>query len=114
MKLFYITQSKSFPTEKRNLLKNSLLSSSSKILQFSPYIGPQGLFRATGRTKKLDVSSFDAKHPILLDSHHPVTRLFLESLHRIHCHQGVDYLRELVQQQFAIVKLRTALRTFAL
>ena len=34
IKLFYITQSESFPTEKRNLLKNSPLSSSSKILVF--------------------------------------------------------------------------------
>ena len=33
MKLFYITQSDSFPTAKRNLLKNSPLSSSSKLLQ---------------------------------------------------------------------------------
>ena len=89
-------------------------SSSSKILQISPFIGPQGLLRATGRPKKLDVLSFDAKDPISLDSHHPVTRLFLENLHRTHCHQGVDYLRALVQQQFAIVKLRAALRTIVL
>ena len=114
MKLVYTTQSESFPTEERNLIKNSPLSSSSKILQFSPFIGPQGLLRATGRTKKLNVSSFDAKHPILLDSHRPVTRLFLENLHRTLCHQGVDYLRALVQQQFAIVKLRAALRTIVL
>ena len=78
MKLFCFTQSESFPTEKRNLLKNSPFSSSSKILQSFLFIGPQGLLRATGRTKTLDVSSFDAKHPILLDSHHPVTRLFLK------------------------------------
>ena len=49
MKLFYLTQSDSFPTGKKNLLKSSLLSSSSKILQFSPFIGPQGLLRATTR-----------------------------------------------------------------
>ena len=67
--------------------------------------------RATGRTKRLEVSNFDAKHPVILDSRHPVIRLFLEHLHQTHCHQGVDYLRALVQQQFAIVKLRTALRT---
>ena len=102
------------PREKRNLLKNSLLSSSSKFIQFSPFIRPQGLLRATGRTKKLEVSSFDAKHPILFDSHRPVTRLFLENVHRTHCHQGADYLRALVQQQFAIVKFRTALRYIVL
>ena len=113
-KLFYLAQSESFPIEKKLLLKKSPLSRSSKLLQFSPFVGPNGLLRATGRTKQLDVSSFDAKHPVLLDSRHPVTRLFLEHLHRAHCHQGVDYLRALVQQQFAIVKLvklRTALKS---
>ena len=110
-KLFYLAQFESFPIEKKLLLKNSSLSRSSEILQFSPFIGLNGLLRATGRTKQLDVSSFDAKHLVLLDSRHPVTRLFLEHLHRSHCHQGVDYLRALVQQQFAIVKLRTALRS---
>ena len=111
MKLFYLAQLEFFPIEKKLLLKNFPLSRSSKLLQFSPFVGPNGLLRATGRTKQLDVSSFDAKHPVLLDSRHPVTRLFLEQLHRAHCHQGVDYLRGLVQQQFAIVKLRTALRS---
>ena len=110
MKLFCITKFESFP-EKRNFQKNSPLSSSSKIIQLFSFNGTQGLLRLTGRTKKLDAASFNAKHTILLDSHHPVTRLFLEISHRIHCHQCVDYLRALVQQQFAIVKLRTALRT---
>ena len=77
-KLFYLVQLESFPIEKKLLLKNSPLSGSSKILQFSPFIGPKGLLRATGRTKQLDVSSFDSKHPVSLDSRHPVTRLFLE------------------------------------
>ena len=114
MKIFFVTQSECFSTETNNLLKTSPLSSSSIILQFSPFIGPQSLLRATGRTKKLDGSCFDAKHPILHDSHHPLTRLFLENLHRTHCHQGVDYLRAFVQQQFAIVNLRTAVRIIAL
>ena len=111
MKLFYLVQQESFPAEKKSLLKESPLSSSSKILQFSPFIGPQALLRATGRTKQLEVSNFDAKHPILLDSRHPAVRLLLEHLHQSHCHQGMDYLRALVQQHFAIVKLRSALRT---
>ena len=65
-KLFHIVQFESFPTEKKKLLKNSPLGSSSRLLLFSHFIGPQGLLRATSRTKKLDVSSFDAKHPIYL------------------------------------------------
>ena len=102
-----------FSHREKEITENFPLSSSSEILQFF-FIGPQGLLRATGRTKKLDVSSFDAEHPILLDSHYPVTRLFLKNIHRTHCQKGVDYLRALVQQLFAIVTLRTAPRTIVL
>ena len=74
-------------------------------------IGPNSLLRAQGRTKHLEVANFDVKYPILLDSRHPAVRLVLEHLHEKHCHQGVEYLRALIQQKFAIVKLRTTLRT---
>ena len=110
-RLFYRIQQESFPVETKYLLKQSPVSNSFKISQFSPFIGPQGLLRALGRTKQLAVSIFDANHPILLDSRHPAVRLYLEQLHETHCHQGVDYLKALVQQEFAIVNLGTAVKS---
>ena len=110
-KLFFLVQSESFPKETKNLLKSCSLRKPSIIKDFSPFIGPNGLLRAQGRTKHLEVANFDVKHPILLDSRHPAIRLFLEHLHEKHYHQGVEYLRALIQQKFAIVKLRTTLRT---
>ena len=101
----------SFNTENKCLLKSLPLSKFSKIVEFSPFIGPNGLLRASGRTKQLDVASFDMKHPILLDSRHPLVRLFLENFHINQCHQGVEYLRALIQQEYAIVKLRPTLRS---
>ena len=110
-KLIYLVQSESFPNEKKALLKCLPICKPSMIKDFTPFIGPNGLIRAQGRTKQLEVASFDIKHPILLDSRHPAVRLFLEHLHKKQCHQGVEYLRALIQQKYAIVKLRTALRT---
>ena len=92
-------------------MKSCPHSKSSKIVEFSPFIGPIGLLRASGRTKQLDVATFDMEHPILLDSRHPRVRLFLENLHNNQCHQGVEYLRALIQQEYAIVKSRTTLRS---
>ena len=100
-----------FPNEKKSLLKCLAISKRSAIKDFSPFIGPNGLLRAQGRTKQLEVVTFDVKHPILLHSRHPAVRSLLEHLHEKHCHQGVEYLRALIQQKYAIVKLRTALRT---
>ena len=110
-RLFPLVQLESFNTEKKCLLKSLPLSKSSKIVELSPFIGPNGFLRASGRTKQLDVASFDMKHPILLDSRHPLVRLFLENFHINQCHQGVEYLRALIQQQYAIVKLRPTLRS---
>ena len=110
-RLFYLSQAESFHVEESSLLKSTPLSKISKLAQFSPFIGPNGLLRASGRTKNLDVATFDVKHPILLDARHPLVRLLLEHTHVQHCHQGVDYLRALIQQRLAVEKLRATLRT---
>ena len=47
----------------------------------------------------------------MLDSRHSAVRSFFEHLHATHCHQNVKYLRALILQNFAILKLRTTLRT---
>ena len=101
----------SHSSEKNTLLKSSPLNRTSKIAQISPFSGPNGLIRASGRTKQLNEATFDVKHPVVLDGRHPLVRLLLEHQHKIHCHQGVNYLRAFVQQRFAVVKLRTILRT---
>ena len=108
---FFLVQSESFPNETKNLLNSCPLSKPSIMFDFSAFIGPNGLLRAQGRTKHLEVANFNVKRPILLDRRYPAVRLFLEHLHEIHYHQGVEYLRALIQQKFAIVKLRTTLRT---
>ena len=66
--LFFIVQTESFLKAKRNLLKFSPLGSKSKIAQFSPIIGSNNLVRAFGRTKQLQIATFDVKHPIILDA----------------------------------------------
>ena len=106
-RLFYIVQSELLPSEKSNLLKSSPLGRTSKIAQFSPFIGPNGLIRASGRTKQLNVATIDVKLPVVLDG-----CLLLEHLHKPHCHQGVDYVRALVLQRLAVVKLRTTREQF--
>ena len=111
-KLFFLVQSEWFPKETKILLKSWPLSKPSIVIKdVSPFIGRNGLLRAQGWTKHLEIAIFDVKHPILLDRRYPAVRLFLEHLPQRHCHQGVECLRALIQQKFAIVKLRTTLKT---
>ena len=67
----------------------------------------------TSRVKgQLKHSNFDytMKHPILLTAKHPVLHLLLEKAHRDNLHKGTVYVRNIIQQEFGIVRLRNAIR----
>ena len=66
---FYLVQK--IVSRRKEVLAGHPSTTSPRIRYSPPYIGPQGLLRATCRTKQLAVYNFDAKHPILLDSCHP-------------------------------------------
>ena len=61
-RLFFLSQAESIQVEKSCLLKSTPLSKTFQTCPISSFIGPNGLFRASGRTKNLDVATFDVKH----------------------------------------------------
>ena len=83
----------------------------SRIAKFTPFIGPHGLIRSSGRLRRLVEIDFDTKHPTVLDARHTFVKLFLRHTHWKNHHQGIDYLRSKVQERYAILKLRSALRS---
>ena len=46
--LQYLVQEESFSTERKDLLDNKSVKKSSRIAQFTPFIGPHGLIRSSG------------------------------------------------------------------
>jgi hypothetical protein len=82
----------------------------SRILNLSPFIDAGGLLRAKGRTRKAPSLTYSSKHPIILDSRHRAVGLFLDSLHKKNHHQGVEFLRSVVNQGFWVLHLRSSLR----
>ena len=100
----------SFETERENLLDNKFVKWSSRIAPHLPFISPNGLIRSLGRIKRLTAVGFNAKYPIILDAHHPFVNLFLEHTHVKHYHQGVEYLKSIVQEHYTVLKLRSPLR----
>ena len=69
------------------------------------------LLRARGRVRDAPLLSFDQKHPDNLSCHHPVVKSFLR---KVHCadyfHEGVEYLKSIIQQKLWILGLRSELR----
>ena len=110
-KLFLLVQKESFSLERKCLLMSSPISKTPTILKLSPFMGPNRLLGAIGRTHLLENATFGTKHPVILDAGHPLVRLFLQHLHERHCHHGVEYLKALTQQKFATLKLRNPLNS---
>ena len=54
---------------------------------------------------------FNVKYPIILDRSHPFVKLFLEQTHVKHYHQGVEYLRSIVQESYTVLKPKSYLRS---
>ena len=86
-------------------------SKRSPIAAYSPFVGPGGLLRSSGRIKRFTDLEFNLKQLIILDGRHPLVYVFLRHMHLKNHHEGNDYLRALVQQQYAVLKLRSILRS---
>ena len=112
--LQYLVQGESFNTQRRDLLDSKSVKSSSRITLFTAFIGPRDLIRSSGRLRRLVEIDFDTKHPIVLDARHYFVNLFLRHTHLKNHHQGIDYLRSKVQESYAILKLRSTLRSIKL
>ena len=93
----------------KDLLNIKSVKKSSRIAQFTPFIGPHDIFRSSGRLRQLVEIDFDTKHPIVLDERHTVVKLFLRHTYLKNHNRGIHYLRSKVQEHLAIFKLRFTL-----
>ena len=109
-KLLQLSQLESFPAESKQLPAGKYVKTSSRISSYSPFIGPNGLIRSTGRIQRLSATAFETRHPIILDSRLRLNRLCLLFYHIKHKHQSVDNLRSVIHQQFVVLRLRSALK----
>ena len=107
--LFRFVQNESFPNVSKSIANSKEISKTLNIVKLSSFIEEDGTIRVKGRLKH---SNFDynAKHPILLTAKHPVVQLLLEKAHRDNLHEGTEYVRNMLQQEYWIIGLRNALR----
>ena len=109
-KLIYLSQGETFPSELKLLRAGKVITRNSRIANYSPFIGPAVILRSTGCISRLVNSDFDSKHPIILDAGHAVVRLLVQHLHVRNFHQGLDYMRALVNLKYVVLNLRWLLR----
>ena len=101
----------SFPVELKTLTAGKPIKNSSKIATYSPFIGPAGIIRSIGQIVRLVNTEFNTEHPILLDVRHTLVCLLARSLHHNHFHQGLKYMRSVLNIKYAILELHRILRS---
>ncbi|XP_067025671.1 uncharacterized protein [Acropora muricata] len=96
------------------------ISGQTAVLCFSGFVGcvsdtlplqltELGIVRAGGRIDRADIPFYNG-HPILLSPDHEFTRLIIMDCHERLKHEGVDYIRNELRQQYLILRCRVTVR----
>ena len=112
-RLQLLAQSESFEAECKALGADELIKGKSRIAGLSPFVGPSGLLRSQSRLRRLGIADYDAKHPVILDSKHPLVKLMLQCYHKRFHHMGPDYIRAQVNCKYIALGARSVLRSIA-
>ena len=110
-KLFHPVQMEFFPVELKTPNAGKPVRNSCKIALYSPFIGPAGIIRSTGRIFCLVNNKFDNKHPISFYARQTLVRILACSLHHKHLNQVLDYMRSVSNMKFTKLGLRRLLRS---
>ncbi|XP_057704715.1 uncharacterized protein LOC130923208 [Corythoichthys intestinalis] len=101
----------SFPDEVKALKVNRPLPSDSHLCSLSPeYDEVTGLLRVGGRLRRAGHLEIDAIHPIVLDPHHPVTKLLIQDYDSTLLHPGPERVLAEMRRKFWILRGREAIR----
>ena len=103
-------QKESFPDlfdEKESFGKTEKVGNLSK---FAPFFDEKGVIRIRVCIKYANLS-FEQRHPVLLSTKHDMVMTMLRDLHFENNHEGVEYVRSVLQQKFLIIGLRNGLRS---
>lgn len=83
------------------------VSNKGKLVSLSPFLDEYGIVRAGGRVNRADFP-FCSRHLIVLSPYHEFTRLIIMKCHERLKHEGVDHVRNELQQQYWILRCRAA------
>ncbi|XP_046388857.1 uncharacterized protein LOC124157853 isoform X1 [Ischnura elegans] len=100
--LVYIAQRQSFSKEISILEKNEIIPKNSVLIRLTPFID-QKLLKVGGRLKH-SLLSEDEKHPLIIPSDHPLTRLIIEDCHKRTLHGGVQLTLTTLRTQYWVLK----------
>ena len=103
-------QQETFHDAYEKISKGQPLSASDQLNKLLPFLDKNGLLRLQGRLQH-SKSCYEIKHPTLLSANHYVVIKLIEDAHRAIFHEGTEYVRSGLRQEYWIIGLRNALRS---
>ena len=108
---YSVIQKAHFSNELEILSKTTQkIPASSKLCSLNPIMDNQGLIRVGGRQQKASFS-YNSRHPIILDSKHPLTKLLIRSEHIRLLHSGSLLVSSSLFRNFHILGGHRAIRS---
>ncbi|XP_038116923.1 uncharacterized protein LOC119769092 [Culex quinquefasciatus] len=108
LELVKLAQKECFPHELADLEKKGEVNETSKLNALNPRL-VEGVILVGGRLRNAAVSA-GRKHPMILDNHHPLTKLILQHYHHKYFHAGLQLLISSVRERFWPLSVRRAAR----
>lgn len=94
-----LSQHECFRGELQILSKNAYLNKKHGLSSLVPFIDDSGVLRVGGRLRNTFLP-YETKHPALLNSKHPFTKLIFEHKHKVLLHSVPQFLLSSVRQFF--------------
>ncbi|KAL7299070.1 hypothetical protein TKK_0008162 [Trichogramma kaykai] len=90
--IFHVMQEDKFKTELDCVRQNRRLPTKSSLLRLVPFMDTSGLLRVGGRLQN-SILEYNERHPVILPGNSSLTRCYLEHVHRITLHGGIQLMR---------------------
>ncbi|XP_072375607.1 uncharacterized protein [Diabrotica undecimpunctata] len=107
--LVKLSQKESWAQEIKELSNKRQLLSNNTFRRLSPFLDANGILRVGGRLQ-LSSLEYAKKHPALLSSKHPLTKLLVEWEHERLLHAGPQAVLSSIREQFWIIGGRNLVR----
>uniref|UniRef100_A0A1I8PBF5 Integrase zinc-binding domain-containing protein n=1 Tax=Stomoxys calcitrans TaxID=35570 RepID=A0A1I8PBF5_STOCA len=104
-------QRQQYEDELEDLKKQHSVSQSSQLLSLNPFVGQDGLIRASGRIQNAAFLNLEARQPIILPKNHRFTRLLVEFYHRKFLHINTATAMSEIRQKYWVPSLRQLLNS---
>lgn len=113
MALLRRAQLDSFPEEVTLLKAGKPISSTSRVLTLAPeYDQTSGLIRVGGRLRRCDNLNPDVRHPILISSSHPISKLLIQQCDNQLHHPGAERVFAELRRKYWLLRGREAVKKY--